>query len=82
MTNIPLAFLCFISCSLFPASVNVINATIVSIFWHLLKLPSNVVTFVNSPNSVNSFASVSKIEYPSTPNLGNVVAANTLAYVT
>ena len=33
MTNIPLAFLCFISCSLFPASVNVINATIVSIFW-------------------------------------------------
>lgn len=33
MTNIPLAFLCLISCSFFPASVNVINATIVSIFW-------------------------------------------------
>jgi hypothetical protein len=33
MTNIPLAILCFISCSFFPASVNVINATIVSIFW-------------------------------------------------
>ena len=33
LTNIHLAILCIISCSFFPAAVNVINATIVSIFW-------------------------------------------------
>jgi hypothetical protein len=38
MTNIPLAFLCLISCSFFPISVNVINATIVSIFWQTLNI--------------------------------------------
>ena len=33
LTNIPLAILCFFSCSYFPSSVNVVSATIVSIFW-------------------------------------------------
>jgi len=32
-TNIPLAILCLISCSFLPETVNVISATIVSIFW-------------------------------------------------
>ena len=33
LTNIPLAILCFFSCSYFTSSVNVVSATIVSIFW-------------------------------------------------
>ena len=33
LTNIPLAILCIFSCSFLPETVNVINATIVSIFW-------------------------------------------------
>ena len=33
MTNIPLACLCFISCKYLPEIVNVVGATIVSIFW-------------------------------------------------
>ena len=33
LTNIPLAILCIFSCSYFPSSVNVVSATIVSIFW-------------------------------------------------
>ena len=33
LTNIPLAILCIFSCSFLPETVNVINATIVSMFW-------------------------------------------------
>lgn len=33
LTNIPLAFLCLISCTILPELVNVVGATIVSIFW-------------------------------------------------
>ena len=33
MTNIPLAFLCLLSCTIFPEKVNVIGATVVSICW-------------------------------------------------
>ena len=33
LTNIPLAILCFFSCSYFPSSINVVSATVVSIFW-------------------------------------------------
>ena len=33
MTNIPLACLCFVSCKFLPEIVNVVGATIVSIFW-------------------------------------------------
>ena len=33
LTNIPLAILCFISCKFLPETVNVVSATIVSIFW-------------------------------------------------
>ena len=33
LTNIPLAILCLISCSFLPELVNVVGATVVSIFW-------------------------------------------------
>ena len=33
LTNIPLGILCFFACSYFPASINVVSATVVSIFW-------------------------------------------------
>jgi hypothetical protein len=33
LTNIPLAILCYFSCEYFSSSINVVSATIVSIFW-------------------------------------------------
>ena len=33
LTNIPLAILCYFSCTYFTSSINVVSATIVSIFW-------------------------------------------------
>ena len=38
LTNIPLAILCYFSCSYFPSSINVVSATIVSIFWQTTNL--------------------------------------------
>ena len=38
ITNIPLAILCYFSCSYFPSSINVVSATIVSIFWQTTNL--------------------------------------------
>ena len=38
LTNIPLAILCFFCCMYFPSSVNVVSATIVSIFWQTTNL--------------------------------------------
>lgn len=38
LTNIPLLILCFISCSFFPELLNVISATVVSIFWQTTNI--------------------------------------------
>ena len=38
LTNIPLAILCFLSCRYFTESINVVSATIVSMFWQTTNL--------------------------------------------
>ena len=38
LTNIPLALLCFFCCKYFPSSINVVSATIISIFWQTTNL--------------------------------------------
>ena len=38
LTNIPLAILCYLSCRYFTESINVVSATIVSMFWQTTNL--------------------------------------------
>ena len=38
LTNIPLAILCFFCCRYFPSSINVVSATVVSIFWQTTNI--------------------------------------------